>query len=84
MFDAMKLKFAIVRLSHLTCCIYYLLQSCDHTAAVWDTRTGRCEIRFDKHDDEVNAVRFFPSGDALATACNDGTVSQCVCVKVHK
>ena len=29
---------------------------------------------------DVNAVRFFPSGEALATACNDGSVSLYMCV----
>ena len=31
-------------------------------------------MRFDIHDSDINAVRFFPSGEALGTACSDGTV----------
>jgi len=31
-------------------------------------------MRFDIHESDVNAVRFFPSGEALGTACSDGTV----------
>ena len=32
-------------------------------------------MKFDIHESDVNAVRFFPSGEALGTACSDGTVS---------
>ena len=42
---------------------------------MWDARTGKCVQRFDHHESEVTAVRFYPSGEALATACGDGTVS---------
>lgn len=31
-------------------------------------------MKFDIHDSDINAVRFFPSGEALGTACSDGTV----------
>jgi len=31
-------------------------------------------MRFDIHESDVNAVRFFPSGEALGTACSDGTI----------
>ena len=31
--------------------------------------------KFDGHESDVNAVRFLPTGDAIGTACNDGTVS---------
>ena len=54
---------------------YALVQSCDRTARVWDARSGVCVMRFEGHEGDINAVRFFPSGDALGTACNDGTVS---------
>ena len=36
-------------------------------------------MRFEGHEGDVNAVRFFPNGEALGTACNDGSVSVCVC-----
>ena len=48
-------------------------------ARVWDARSGECVMRFEGHDGDINAVRFFPSGDALGTACNDGTVSHPLC-----
>lgn len=48
--------------------------SSDRTACVWDTRSGQCVMKFDSHESDVNAVRFFPTGEALGTACNDGTI----------
>ena len=35
-------------------------------------------MRFEGHESDVNAVRFFPTGEAIGTACNDGTVSTVV------
>ena len=32
-------------------------------------------MRFDGHDSDVNSVRFFSTGEAVGTACNDGIVS---------
>ena len=50
-------------------------QSADRTACVWDVRSGECVMRFEGHESSVNAVCFFPTGEALGTACNDGSVS---------
>ena len=55
-------------------CLSILLQSSDRTARVWDARSGQGVMWFDIHESDVNAVRFFPSGEALGTACSDGTV----------
>ena len=52
-----------------------LHQSSDRTACIWDSRSGQCVMRFEGHEGEVNSVRFFPTGEAIGTACNDGTVS---------
>jgi WD40 repeat protein len=52
-----------------------LCQSSDRTACIWDSRSGQCVMRFEGHEGEVNSVRFFPTGEAIGTACNDGTVS---------
>ena len=38
-------------------------------------RTGQCVQSFEGHDSDINAVRFFPSGDAFATASDDASVS---------
>ena len=43
---------------------------------VWDARSGRCELRYEGLKGDVNAVRFFPSGEMLGAACNDGSVSK--------
>ena len=32
-------------------------------------------MRFAGHESDVNAVHFFPTGEALGTACSDGSVS---------
>lgn len=52
----------------------FLSGSCDRTARVWDLRTGECVGLFDGHDSDVNAVRFYPSGEAFATGSDDARV----------
>ena len=47
--------------------------SADHQVGLWDMRTGVCVQSFYSHTDEVNQVRFFPSGDALASVSDDMT-----------
>nr|CAB43529.1 G protein, beta subunit [Geodia cydonium] len=48
--------------------------SCDRSACIWDSRSGQCVMRFEGHEGDVNSVRFFPTGEAIGTACNDGTI----------
>ena len=47
--------------------------SADHQVGLWDMRTGLCVQSFYSHTDEVNQVRFFPSGDAIASVSDDMT-----------
>jgi WD40 repeat protein len=42
---------------------------------VWDIRTGSYVQTFEGHESDVNAVRFYPSGDAFVSASDDATVS---------
>jgi len=42
---------------------------------VWDLRTGQCGQVFEGHESDINSVRFYPSGDAVATGSDDATVS---------
>ena len=41
---------------------------------VWDMRTGQCVQAFEGHESDINSVRFYPSGDAVATGSDDATV----------
>jgi len=41
---------------------------------VWDIRTGSYVQTFEGHESDVNAVRFYPSGDAFVSASDDATV----------
>jgi len=50
------------------------LQSCDKRLMVWDMRTGDCSQVFEGHESDINSVRFYPSGDAVATGSDDATV----------
>ena len=50
------------------------VQSCDKTLMVWDMRTGQCSQVFEGHESDINSVRFYPSGDAVATGSDDATV----------
>jgi len=51
-----------------------VVQSCDKTLMVWDMRTGECSQVFEGHESDINSVRFYPSGDAVATGSDDATV----------
>ena len=63
---------------HIELGICMHIQSSDRSACIWDSRSGQCVQKFDGHESDVNAVRFLPTGDAIGTACNDGTVSMCI------
>jgi guanine nucleotide-binding protein subunit beta-5 len=41
---------------------------------VWDIRTGSYVQTYEGHESDVNAVRFYPSGDAFVSASDDATV----------
>jgi guanine nucleotide-binding protein G(I)/G(S)/G(T) subunit beta-1 len=48
--------------------------SCDSTARLWDVRTSKVVYTFRSHSVDVNAVRFFPNGQALATGSDDSSI----------
>ena len=48
---------------------------------VWDARSGRCELKYEGMGGDINAVRFFPSGEMLGAACNDGSVRFRICIR---
>lgn len=50
------------------------LKGADSQALVWDIRTGQCVQSFAGHEADVNTVRFYPSGDAIATGSDDASV----------
>ena len=67
-------------LSDVTCLDFQKLSdhsfvtgSDDQTVKVWDIRLGKCTQTFQTHTGEVNQVRFFPSGDAVASVSDDMT-----------
>lgn len=47
--------------------------SCDATVRHWDLRTGVCRQSLGGHEADVNAVGYFPSGQAIATGSDDAT-----------
>lgn len=65
----------------LQCCCFFGVttivdcQGIDRSTRIWDVRTGNCEMKFETRDAEVNAVKFFPGGEEVAAAGNDGIVS---------
>lgn len=51
----------------------FISGSCDLTAKLWDIRVDKCVQNFEKcHAEDINAVSFFPSGEAFATGSDDG------------
>lgn len=51
-------------------------KGCDRTALIWDMRTGHKVQAFEGHDADINSVKFYPSGEAIATGSDDATVSR--------
>jgi WD40 repeat protein len=46
----------------------------DHTARIWNIRTGRTERKLHgQHTDDVNQAVFSPDGRRVLTASDDGT-----------
>lgn len=45
----------------------------DHTAIIWDTKSGKALQTFEGHDGDVEAVAFSPDGGVLVTASADAT-----------
>uniref|UniRef100_A0A8C7XZM8 G protein subunit beta 5 n=1 Tax=Oryzias sinensis TaxID=183150 RepID=A0A8C7XZM8_9TELE len=46
---------------------------CDMKANVWDMRSGQNIQSFESHESDINCVRYYPSGDAFASASDDAT-----------
>eukprot|EP01097_Dermamoeba_algensis_P012114 TRINITY_DN97_c0_g1_i2.p2 TRINITY_DN97_c0_g1~~TRINITY_DN97_c0_g1_i2.p2 ORF type:complete len:137 (+),score=27.39 TRINITY_DN97_c0_g1_i2:749-1159(+) len=40
---------------------------------LWDIRTGRCQQTFQGHESDINAVNYFPSGQAFGTGSDDAS-----------
>jgi len=47
--------------------------ACDATAKVWDLRVSKCVQTFHGHDSDINAVQFFPNGNAFGTGSDDAS-----------
>ncbi|KAG7482952.1 guanine nucleotide-binding subunit beta-5b-like [Solea senegalensis] len=46
---------------------------CDKKANVWDMRSGQNIQSFESHESDINCVKYYPSGDAFASASDDAT-----------
>ncbi|XP_034416303.1 guanine nucleotide-binding protein subunit beta-5b isoform X1 [Cyclopterus lumpus] len=46
---------------------------CDKKANVWDMRSGQNVQSFETHESDINCVKYYPSGDAFASASDDAT-----------
>lgn len=55
---------------------FYIHKGCDRTALIWDMRTGQKVQAFEGHDADINSVKFYPSGEAIATGSDDATVNK--------
>ncbi|XP_020514096.1 guanine nucleotide-binding protein subunit beta-5b isoform X1 [Labrus bergylta] len=45
----------------------------DKKSNVWDMRSGQNVQSFESHESDVNCVKYYPSGDAFASASDDST-----------
>ncbi|KAA8596048.1 hypothetical protein FQN60_011339, partial [Etheostoma spectabile] len=46
---------------------------CDKKANIWDMRSGQNIQSFESHESDINCVKYYPSGDAFASASDDAT-----------
>ena len=60
------------------------MQGCDRTALIWDMRTGQKVQAFEGHDADINTVKFYPSGESIATGSDDATVRFFLRFKLNK
>lgn len=51
----------------------FISGSCDASAKLWDIRDCKCQKTFKGHDSDINAVSFFPDGNAFGTGSDDST-----------
>jgi WD40 repeat protein len=45
--------------------------ACDAFAKLWDIRTGKAVQTFAGHESDINAIQFFPDGNAFGTGSDD-------------
>ncbi|KAI9317677.1 WD40-repeat-containing domain protein [Dichotomocladium elegans] len=53
----------------------FISGSCDTTAKLWDLRVNRqsCVMTFSGHEADINAIEFFPDGQAFGSGSDDAT-----------
>lgn len=51
----------------------FVTGACDASAKLWDIRDPKSVQTFAGNEDDINDVKFFPSGKCFATASDDGT-----------
>lgn len=47
--------------------------SCDKLVKIWDLRSTSCVRTFTGHESDINAVKFFPSGNSVGTGSDDSS-----------
>ncbi len=47
--------------------------ACDATAKLWDVSSPNCVKTFTGHESDINAVDFFPNGNAVGTGSDDSS-----------
>jgi WD40 repeat protein len=47
--------------------------ACDAFAKLWDIRQQKCSQTFAAHDSDINAIQFFPNGNAFGTGSDDAS-----------
>lgn len=47
--------------------------ACDAFAKLWDIRQQKCTQTFAAHDSDINAIQFFPNGNAFGTGSDDAS-----------
>jgi len=52
---------------------FFVSAGCDATARLWDLRTNRAQQTFSGHTGDVNAIIYFPNGQAFGTGSDDYT-----------
>ena len=63
----------VANIQYISSCAHN--QGCDRQALIWDLRNGQCVQSFEGHDADINSVKYYPNGDAIATGSDDASVS---------
>ncbi|XP_010770403.1 guanine nucleotide-binding protein subunit beta-5-like [Notothenia coriiceps] len=65
--------FTLNKVSRRLCGAFVWMGGSDRKSNIWDMRSGQNVQSFESHESDINCVKYYPSGDAFASASDDAT-----------